>query len=98
MEIKRLYQTIRLWLISSDGARAEWCKKHGVFASVGKKVRIMDRKIPLYAKLIKFHNNIQVASNVHFITHDATYIFNSLYTSKLKIGGGDIVNTLDVLK
>lgn len=71
MKLKRLYQTLRLWTISSDGLRAEWVKKHNVYAGVGENVRIMDRKIPLYANLIRFHNNIQIASNVSFISHDA---------------------------
>lgn len=86
MQLKRYFQILRLWLIPSDGKRAEWCKKHGVFAGVGDAVRIMDRKIPLYSRLIKFHNNIQVASNVNFITHDATYsVFNLMPDSR---GGG----------
>ena len=73
MKIKRLYQTIRLWTITGDGKRAEWCKKKKIYAGVGEKVRIMDRKVPLYSQLICFHNNIQVASNVSFITHDAIH-------------------------
>lgn len=86
MKLKRYYQTLRLWLIPSDGKRAEWCKKHGVFAGVGDAVRIMDRKIPLYSRLIKFHNNIQVASDVHFVTHDATYsVFNMLPDSRMGV-------------
>ena len=36
-------------------------------------MRIKDRKIPFYEKLIRFRNNIQVASNVAFITHDAIH-------------------------
>lgn len=71
MKLKRLYQIFRLWTIPSDSGRAEWAKKHHIYASVGEKVRIMDRKIPLYANLIRFHNNIQVASDVSFINHDA---------------------------
>ena len=89
MQLKRYYQILRLWTIPSDGGRAEWCKRHGVYAGVGEKVRIMDRKIPLYARLIRFHNNIQVASNVSFITHDATFsVFNHLKLSDIGLWGG----------
>jgi len=67
-----------LWTIPSDSGRAEWAKKHDIYAGVGEKVRIMDRNVPLYAKLIKFHNNIQVAGKVYFITHDVVHvIYNS---------------------
>lgn len=79
MKIKRLYQTIRLWMIPGDYKRAQWAKKHDIYAEVGENVHIMDRKIPLYAKLVKFHNNIQIASNVDFITHDAIHsVLNNL--------------------
>ena len=78
MKLKRLYQIIRLWTIPSDSGRAEWAKKHNIYAGIGERVRIMDRKIPLYANLIRFHNNIQVASDVSFITHDAIMsVYNS---------------------
>jgi acetyltransferase-like isoleucine patch superfamily enzyme len=39
----------------------------------------MARKLPLYPNLIYFHNNIQIASGVVFITHDVTHsILNNL--------------------
>lgn len=87
MILKRLYQTLRLWTISSDSGRAQWAKKHHIYAGIGENVRIMDRKIPLYANLIKYHNNIQVASGVSLITHDAIM---SVYNcdNQLVNGGG----------
>lgn len=79
MKLERLYQTVRLWAIPGDAKRAEWCKKKNIYAGMGDNVRIMDRKVPLYSKLIKFHNNIQIASNVSFVTHDAIHgVFNSM--------------------
>jgi len=90
MKLRRLLQTLRLWTIPSDSGRAEWAKKNNIFAGVGEHVRIMDRTIPLYAKLIKFHNNIQVAGKVYFITHDAVHsVFNSdNQIVKVNLGGG----------
>lgn len=87
MKVKRLLQIIRLWTIPSDLGRAEWAKKHHVYAEIGENVKIMDRKIPLYANLIRFHNNIQIASNVSFTTHDAIYsVFNGA-TKSDDLGG-----------
>lgn len=74
MKIKRLYQTLRLWTIRGDSARAKWAGEHKVYGAMGENVAIMDRKVPLYAKMIRFHNNIQVASNVSFITHDVLHV------------------------
>lgn len=73
MTKKRLWHIIRLWTIGGDLKRAEYLKKKKIFSFIGNNVRIMDRKIPLYSNLIKFHNNIQVASNVTFLTHDAIH-------------------------
>ncbi len=31
MKFKRLYQTIRLWMIPGDYKRAQWAKKHDIY-------------------------------------------------------------------
>lgn len=73
MKGKRLWHTLHLWMISSSIKRTEYARKHNLYNAIGKNVSIMDRKVPLYSNLIRFHNNIKVASNVHFITHDITH-------------------------
>ena len=73
MKRKRLWHTLRLWTISSSIKRVEYARKHNLYNAIGENVCIMDRKVPLYSNLIRFHNNIKVASNVHFITHDITH-------------------------
>ena len=73
MRGKRFIHTFRLWMIFSSKKRADYARKHGIYNAIGENVSIMDRKIPLYANLIRFHNNIRVASNVSFITHDITH-------------------------
>lgn len=73
MKGKRLLYTLRLWVICNSRDRAEYLKKKRVFYSIGNNVTIMDRTVPLYAKLIKIGNNVHIASNVHFVTHDVTY-------------------------
>lgn len=95
MKFKRLIETLRLWTIPSDSKRAMWAKKHHIYAGVGENVRIMDRKIPLYANLIRFHNNIQIASNVFFITHDAIMsVYNTDKQLINRLGGVKYRNTL----
>ena len=73
MEIKRLALQIAVCCIPKYKKRAEFLKKHHVFHECGENVRIQSRKIPLYANLIAFHNNISVASNVTFLTHDVMH-------------------------
>ena len=73
MTKKRLLQTIRLWSMIKSTDRVNYLKKHKIFGHIGENVLIMDRKIPLYANLIRIHNNVKIASNVTFVTHDVTH-------------------------
>ena len=46
---------------------------------MGENVYIQSRVVPLYSELISFHNNITIARNVDFCTHDVIHgIFNRL--------------------
>ena len=73
MTKKRLWQTIRMWSMTSSVKRVEYLRSHNIFGYIGQNVTIMDRNIPLYAKLIRIHNNVRVASHVTFATHDITH-------------------------
>lgn len=84
MTKKRLWQTIRLWLMKSSVDRVAYLRKNHVFGKIGENVTIMDRKIPLYANLIRIHDNVRIASHVTFVTHDITHLMlNTKFT-----GGG----------
>ena len=86
MTRKRLWQTIRLWSMMSSVKRVNYLRKKHIFGEIGENVTIMDRKIPLYAKLIRIHNNVRLASNVTFATHDIThFVLNKMPNSR---GGG----------
>ena len=73
MEKRRLWHQIRLLTISGSNKRAEYFRKNHIFHDIGDNVYIQSRKIPLYANLISLHNNIRIASNVTFITHDVMH-------------------------
>lgn len=74
MTMKRLWHTFRLWTMIKSTDRVAYLKKNHVFGHIGEKVTIMDRKVPLYANLIRIHNNVRIASNVTFATHDVTHL------------------------
>lgn len=80
---KRLWQTIRLWSMRSSNSRVAYLKRKNIFGLIEDNVTIMDRKVPLYAKLIRIHNNVRIASNVSFVTHDVTHLMLNK-----KLGGG----------
>ncbi len=87
MQGKRLRITLRLMLIRSSIARAEYLKKKNVFRSIGNNCSIMNRTLPLYPELIRFGNNVHIASNVGFVTHDITH--NMLNKCELAINTSD---------
>lgn len=84
MRGKRLIQTLRLFLTLNPNKRTQYIRQQKVFASMGDNCSIMDRKIPLYANLIKLGNNVHLASNVHFITHDIAHVMLNNTTPERK--------------
>lgn len=70
MKGKRFLYTLRMWMMRSSIARTAYLKEKDIFFSMGEHCDVMNRTIPLYAKLIKLGNNVHIASNVGFVTHD----------------------------
>lgn len=97
---KRLWHTLRLCLIRSGVKRAEYIKQKKVYGGIGNKCMIMPRKVPLYPKLIRLGNNIRIASNVTFVTHDDVHnMLNTKYSDENfieKIGCIDIQDNVFV--
>ena len=68
---KRIFYSMILSMYPGGGKkRASFIKKHGLMGSVGENCLIQKRKLPLYSNLVFLHNNVIVASNVGFVTHD----------------------------
>ena len=75
MQIRRLFY----FLIPSAIKRTKLLKKHNYFYSIGENVIFQPRKLPADPKYIKIGNNVVVASDVEFITHDLiNYVINNL--------------------
>ena len=88
MRGQRMWQTLRLYMILSATKRTQYYKDKKIFHSMGENCLVMDRKVPLYAKLISLGNNVQIASNVHFNTHDVTHLMlNNMPDIIAKRGG-----------
>ena len=66
--------------------RIGFMKKHHLYGSIGKNCSIQKRKLPLYSNLVFLHDNVHVASNVGFVTHDI--IHNMLNIKYVNNGGG----------
>lgn len=67
---KKQLRRLRISLIFESKRRTKYIIKHKVFKSVGDNFFFQPRMIPADPELIKFHNNVTVASGVTFINHD----------------------------
>ncbi len=84
MNFTRLLHTVRLWTIPGAVKRAQYLRDKKVFASFGEQCSYMDRRVPLYARLIKIRNNVHFASHVTFLTHDVAHMMiNRMYGKKV---------------
>ncbi len=70
MTFKRLWWTIRTALTRGGKRRADYARKQKIYGMVGENVTLQSRTIPIYSELIRIHNNVSVARNVDFCTHD----------------------------
>ena len=78
-----LIKRIRIALMKSAITRTKYIVKHNIFAATGENFFFQPRIIPINAKLIKFHNNVAVASNVTFCNHDVLQkVFNNMNSQK----------------
>lgn len=73
MDWYRIRHTIGLYLCSTAVKRAEYLKKHNIFYNIGNDCMTMFRKVPLYPKMISLGNNVWIASQVSFVSHDVIY-------------------------
>ena len=73
MKARRLWWSLRTALTQGGRGRADYARKEGIYAHVGNGVSIQSRVIPVYSELISFGNNVAIARNVDFCTHDITH-------------------------
>lgn len=73
MTFIRLYKSIRFLLFFDQMKRANYARSSHIFHHVGMNVRLPAMLVPLHSELISFHNNIEVASGVRFVVHDAIH-------------------------
>ena len=71
---KEQLKRLKIALMLNSDKRNRYLKKHQIFKEMGDNVFFQPRFIPSDPKLIKFHNNIIVTSNVTFVTHDIFHL------------------------
>lgn len=89
MKLKRLWWTFRLLTMRGGVKRAQYARKAGIYAGIGDNVSLQPRVVPLYSELIKFHNNVAVARNVDFVTHDIIHGVLNNISDRVAVAGVD---------
>lgn len=75
--MNRYILMLRLFLIRNTKKKAEYLKKRNIFHKMGDNCGYHPFKIPSEPYLLSIHNNVSIAANVDFVTHDITCdVFN----------------------
>lgn len=72
--LRQLAQNTYFYLLPLSSSRKKYILKHQVFDACGENLFWQPRKLPSDPKCIRLHNNVVVAADVVFITHDVIYL------------------------
>lgn len=70
----------------SNHKRTDYLKKKDIFAGFGENCYYCSRKIPEEPYMVKIHNNVVIAADVTFITHD---VMNDMLARKIGAKPGE---------
>lgn len=92
MDIKRFWHSIRLYSMFNSRKRGDYVREHHLFAHCGQNVRLPQMLLPLHSEKITIHDNVEIASGVKFVVHDAIHgVLNAKYqTNEFKESIGPI--------
>lgn len=100
MDWFRFRHTIKLCMTRSAIGRAKYIREKNIFHHMGENCMVMFRIIPLYPQLISIGDNVWIASNVTFATHDVIHQMLNNYVEDYEfqenIGCIDIGNNVFV--
>ena len=83
--VKDELKKLRIYLILDSKKRTNYIVKNNIFGHIGDNFFFQPRIIPSDPKMVLFHNNVIVTSNVTFITHDVFhYGLNKLDKGKFE--------------
>lgn len=82
---KKLMIIIRLSITNGGRKKAKYLKSLNVFKEFGENNFWYSRIVPSDMELISVHNNVKVATDVYFCTHD---VLHDLFNDDPNLGGG----------
>jgi len=93
---RRLFYSAILLLIPGARRRTEFLRRHHLYGAIGENCLIQKWKLPLHPNLIFLHDNVKIASNVGFVTHDIIHtMLNQKYEGKKYIERVGCIEVMD---
>lgn len=87
--LKRMIVMLGCVFLRNGNKKAELLRKSGVFKSFGKDVFWYPRILPAETNRVEIHDNVVIATDVYFCTHDIGHVvLNS--TPQINLRGGGI--------
>lgn len=71
MKLIQKIQKLHFAVIWDGKDRAKYLKKKNILEEIGDNCIFQSRNFPMDPKLVKIHDNVVIAANVYFVTHDA---------------------------
>lgn len=90
--LAQLARNTYFYLLPLSSCRKKYILRHHVFDACGDNLFWQPRKLPSDPKCIRLHNNVVVAADVVFITHDVIYILAN------HMGRGPVKEHLDCIE
>lgn len=94
-ELKILMRKIWFYCLPTSTQRVKYIYKHNVFDECGENLFFQPRKLPADPKFIRLHNNVVIAADVTFVTHDVIYILLRNIDAKLSTQHVDCIEVMD---
>lgn len=94
-ELKILMQKIWFYCLPTSTLRVKYIYKHNVFGECGEKLFFQPRKLPADPKFIRLHDNVIIAADVTFVTHDVIYLLLRNIDAKLDAQHLDCIEVMD---
>lgn len=90
-KIKQKINKIRFYIIWDGEKRAKFLQKKKILKHIGENCLFQSRIFPMDPKLLYIHDNVTIAANVMFCTHDAIrHVFMNIDSKKYEMSRGAI--------
>lgn len=90
-KFKSRVNKIRFYIIWDGEKRAKFLKKNNILKNIGENCLFQSRVFPMDPKLLYIHDNVTIAANVTFCTHDAIrHVLMNMDEKKYEMNRGAI--------